>query len=137
VAGNSELVARELTRLKTAYFEATGLEVLMVPRRLGVTTGGEIDIETGQILVWDDNPPAFQDGYVSEELHHYFQLDEKGLIGEGATLTAEEERDLEADVVACSNSLASRRMIPEITPPIPTCRARPAWREAANELPKD
>lgn len=99
IVRNRELAARELARLRSAYIAASNLQPRIVARPLGVTTGGQIEVETGQIYVWDDNPPAFQDGYLAEELHHYFQLCERGLLGSDIVLTPAQERAIELEVM--------------------------------------
>jgi hypothetical protein len=99
IVSKPRLAARSLANLKADYIAATGLLPQIVPRPLGATTGGQIEVETGQVFVWDDNPPAFQDGYMAEELHHYFQLKERGLLGPAITLTGAQEKEIEAEVV--------------------------------------
>jgi hypothetical protein len=67
VANDPELVKKELERLREIYLEDTGLIPQVVSRPFGVTSGGHIDVESGQIFVWDDNPPDFQNGFLAEE----------------------------------------------------------------------
>ena len=70
------------------------------PRPPGVASAAHIDVETGQIYVWDDNPPAFNEGFLAEELHHYFQLVELGLLGTRTPLSVDQIKAIETDVIA-------------------------------------
>jgi len=100
VVKDAKLAQQELARLQAEYTRATnGLKPQVRPRPPGVTRDAGIDIETGQIFVYDDVPPAFRQGYLAEELHHYFQLEERGLLGPGKTLTPQVEKAIEAEVV--------------------------------------
>lgn len=93
-----ELAKKELAKLLGDYRKLNPEgKVETLPRPPGVTRDAAIDVATGNIIVYDDVPPAFRDGFLAEELHHYFQLKERNLIGK-PSLSAKQSRELEADV---------------------------------------
>ncbi len=102
--GQSEWIVRdirfaqqEVARLQAEYARLTGRTPDVIPRPAGVTRDAGIDIRTGRIFVYDDVPPAFRQGYLAEELHHYFQLRERNLLG-ARSLPPEIEKAIEAEV---------------------------------------
>ena len=100
VVKDAKLAQQELARLQADYTAATnGLKPQVRPRPAGVTRDAGIEIQTGQVFIYDDVPPAFRQGYLAEEFHHYFQLQERGLLGPGKTLTPQVETAIEAEVV--------------------------------------
>ncbi|VTR97028.1 unnamed protein product [Tuwongella immobilis] len=73
---------RELQALEATYTRETGLKPDLARRRpLGETRDAGFDPETGKIFVYDDVPPAFRDGYLAEELHHYQRVRDAGHLG--------------------------------------------------------
>jgi RHS repeat-associated protein len=83
---------RELPALEATYTRETGLRPDLARRRpLGETKDAGFDPKTGEIFVYDDVPPAFRDGYLAEELHHYQQVRDAGHLGK--TLAEIEKSD--------------------------------------------
>ncbi len=73
---------RELPGLQATYTRETGLKPDIARRRpLGETRDAGFDPATKEIFVYDDVPPAFRDGYLAEELHHYQQVRDAGHLG--------------------------------------------------------
>ena len=85
--------------MEANYTKATnGLKPKVVP---GVPEGKPawINVRNGQVFISDAVDPGFRAGYLAEELNHYFQLEAKGLIGPGKTVSPAVEKALEAEVV--------------------------------------
>ena len=72
---------QELRALEAEYTSETGLRPEVLPRPPGVTTDAGFNPETGRIFVYDDVSPAFRDGFLAEELHHYQQVRDAGHLG--------------------------------------------------------
>ncbi len=97
VVRDAQLTQRELARLEAEYTTLTGFRPQVVA---GASRDAWIDIESGRIFISDQVPAAFREGYLMEELHHYFQLRERGLIGPGRSVSTEAAREIEAEVIA-------------------------------------
>jgi len=99
VVKDPALAQKELARLEAEYTKASnGLKPEIRPRPPGVKRDAGIGLARGQAFVYDDVPPAFRQGYLAEELHHYFRLKERGLLGPGKTMTRETEAAIEHEV---------------------------------------
>jgi hypothetical protein len=96
VVRDAQVAQRELARLEAEYTRLTGFRPQTVA---GASRDAWIDVETGRIFISDQVPQAFREGYLAEELTHYFQLREKSLIGAGKTVSPEVARELEAEVI--------------------------------------
>jgi RHS repeat-associated protein len=100
IVRNGAVARQNLARLEAEYTTATkGLKPKVVR---GASPNGKpawIDLETGQVFISDTVDAGFREGYLAEELNHYFQLKEKNLIGPGKTVSPSVEKALEADVI--------------------------------------
>lgn len=73
---------REVAALEAQYTRETGLRPDLTRRRpAGETRSAGFDPKTREIFVYDDVDPAFRQGYLAEELHHYQQVRDAGYLG--------------------------------------------------------
>ncbi len=82
VVKDEQLAKESLENGISEYTTETGLRPdLQRTRPAGVTQDAGFDPETKQIFVYNDVKPEFKDGFLMEELEHYRQVKEAGLLG--------------------------------------------------------
>ncbi len=75
------VATRELRALEETYFRETRKKPITKRRPPGENRDAGFDPETREIFIYDDVPPAFRDGLLAEELHHYQQVRDAGHLG--------------------------------------------------------
>lgn len=77
-----ETIERNVADLEAIYIRETGLiPERSRPRSIGETFDAGFDPEQFGIFVYNDVAPAFQLGYLTEELLHYQQVRDAGYLG--------------------------------------------------------